>query len=264
MSLRRLALRRAIVTGAGSGIGRAIAIRFAQEGAQVAVADINLNAAQETVQMLETDGFAFQINVSQAEQHQALIARVLKTWGGLEIMVNNAGVGVAARVENTSEEDWDRIMNVNLKSVFFLSRAAGNAMKPNRWGRIVNVSSTGGRTGGIFNATVYSASKAGIMSMTKAFARECAPLGIRVNTFAPGPVNVARNLRDDPDYRDVWGAMIPLGRTAETEEMVGPALFLASADSSYMTGQTFFVDGGWTVQGRVPASNVEKAAQKNK
>ena len=102
------------------------------------------------------------------------------------------------------------------------------------------------------------------MTVARALAVELAPLGIRVNTFAPGPVNVERNLRDDPDYRDVWGAMIPLGRTAETEEMVGPALFLASADSSYVTGQTFFVDGGWTVQGMVPASNVKKAARKNR
>src|SRR5262245_41946802 len=97
--------------------------------------------------------------------------------------------------------------------------------------------------------------------MTKQLAIELAPLGIRVNTFAPGPVNVERNLRDDPDYRNVWGAMIPLGRTAEAEEMIGPAVFLASSESSYVTGQTFYVDGGWTVQGRVPASNVEKAAR---
>ena len=110
----------------------------------------------------------------------------------------------------------------------------------------------------------YGTSKAGIHGLTKQLAVELASLGIRVNTFAPGPVNVERNLRDDPDYRRVWGAMIPLGRTAEPEEMVGPALFLASDASSYVTGQTLYVDGGWTVQGMVPSSNVEKAAKKNK
>ncbi len=100
--------------------------------------------------------------------------------------------------------------------------------------------------------------------LTKQLAVELAPHRIRVNTFAPGPVNVDRNLADDPAYREVWGAMIPLGRTAEPEEMIGPAIFLASNESSYVTGQTFFVDGGWTVQGKIPAANMEKAARKNR
>jgi NAD(P)-dependent dehydrogenase (short-subunit alcohol dehydrogenase family) len=130
-------------------------------------------------------------------------------------------------------------------------------------GKIVNVSTQCAELA-VTNLVAYGTSKAGIHGLTKQLAIELAPLGIRVNTFAPGPVNVDRNLRDDPDYRDAWGAMIPLGRTAETGEMVGPAVFLASADSSYVTGQTFFVDGGWTVQGMVPASNVRKAAKKNK
>jgi 3-oxoacyl-[acyl-carrier protein] reductase len=139
---------------------------------------------------------------------------------------------------------YDRIMNVNLKSVFFLSRAAGNAMRANGWGRIVNVSSTGGRTGGIFNATVYSASKAGIMSMTKAFARHFAPDGILVNCIAPGSVNtrLMANLPQASLENAIAG--VPLKRLADPAEIAQVIVFLASDGASYMTGATVDVNGG--------------------
>jgi NAD(P)-dependent dehydrogenase (short-subunit alcohol dehydrogenase family) len=164
----------------------------------------------------------------------------------------------------TTEEKWDVVLATNLKGTFFCSLAAARWMRETKTaGRIVNVSTQCAELG-VKNLVAYGTSKAGLHGLTKQLAIELAPLGIRVNTFAPGPVNVDRNLADDPDYRAVWGAMIPLGRTAETEEMVGPALFLASSDSSYMTGQTFFVDGGWTVQGKIPTGNMEQAARKNR
>jgi glucose 1-dehydrogenase len=117
---------------------------------------------------------------------------------------------------------------------------------------------------GVKNLVAYATSKAGLHGLTKQLAIELAPLGIRVNTFAPGPVNVDRNLRDDPNYRRVWGSVVPLGRTADAEEMIGPAVFLASAESSYVTGQVFYADGGWSVQGKIPEANMAKAAKKNR
>lgn len=130
-------------------------------------------------------------------------------------------------------------------------------------GSVVNVSTNCAELA-VKNLLAYATSKAGLHGMTKQLAIELAPYGIRVNTFAPGPTNVERNLADDPNYRKVWGSVVPLGRTAEPEEMIGPAIFLASQDSSYMTGQTFFVDGGWSVQGRIPEANLEKAARRNR
>ena len=139
---------------------------------------------------------------------------------------------------------YDRIMNVNLKSVFFLSRAAGNAMKANQWGRIINVSSTGGRTGGIFNATVYSATKAGIMSMTKAFARHFAPDGILVNCIAPGTVNT-RLMTNLPEASlETAVSQVPLKRLADAAEIAQVIVFLASEGASYMTGAIVDVNGG--------------------
>jgi glucose 1-dehydrogenase len=110
----------------------------------------------------------------------------------------------------------------------------------------------------------YAASKGGIHALTKQLAVELAPFKIRVNTFAPGPVKIERNLRDDPNFETAWGGMVPLGRVGEPEEMIGPAVFLASEESSYMTGQTFFVDGGWTVQGKIPEANMDAALKLNR
>jgi NAD(P)-dependent dehydrogenase (short-subunit alcohol dehydrogenase family) len=130
-------------------------------------------------------------------------------------------------------------------------------------GRIVNISTNCAQLG-VKNLVAYASSKAGIHGLTKQLAVEFAPWRIRVNTFAPGPVQVERNLKDDPDYNRSWGSMVPLDRTAMPEEMIGPAVFLASADSSYMTGQVFFVDGGWTVQGKIPVANMDRAAKKHR
>ena len=258
MSLRRLALRRAIVTGAGSGIGRAIAIRFAQEGAQVAVADINLNAAQETVQMLETDGFAFQINVSQAEQHQALIARVLKTWGGLEIMVNNAGVGVAARVENTSEEDWDRIMNVNLKGTFLGMKYAIPAIRQTiqdtkNTGSVINLSSAAA-VAAVADRAAYCASKGGVLALSRAAAIDHVLEGVRVNAILPGTVDTPwvqgiTAKYDDPEAaRAAMRARQPHGRLVTAEEIAAMAAYLASEEAASVIGAGMIVDGGFSAR----------------
>ncbi len=264
----RLSGKTVLITGASKGIGRALALGCAREGA-----DLILNyhsdraGAAEAAAEIEALGrraFCIRADLSRVNQIQRMFAVARKKFARLDVLINNAGLTGWASFFDTTEEKWDVVLDTNLKGTFFCSLEAAKWMRDTKTaGSIVNVSTQCAELA-VRNLVAYGTSKAGIHGMTKQLAVELAPLGIRVNTFAPGPVNVERNLADDPDYRRAWGAMIPLGRTAETSEMIGPAVFLASQESSYVTGQTFFVDGGWTVQGMVPRSNVEKAARKNK
>jgi NAD(P)-dependent dehydrogenase (short-subunit alcohol dehydrogenase family) len=264
----RLSGKTVLITGASKGIGRALALGCAREGADVILNyhtdRAGAEAAAAEIAALGRRTLVVRADLARVKQIDRMFERARRHFPRLDVLINNAGLTGWAGFFDTTEEKWDVVLDTNLKGTFFCSLAAARWMRDTRTaGSIVNVSTQGAQLA-VKNLVAYGTSKAGIHGLTKQLAVELAALGIRVNTFAPGPVNVDRNLRDDPDYRDVWGAMIPLGRTAETEEMVGPALFLASADSSYVTGQTFYVDGGWTVQGMVPSSNVEKAAKKNR
>lgn len=264
----RLSAKTVLITGASKGIGRTLAIACAREGADVIV---NFNsdragaqAVAREIEQLGRDALIVRADIGKVRDVQRMFAQARKRFRKLDVLINNAGLTGWASFFDTTEEKWDEVLDTNLKGTFFCSLEAAKWMRDTKTaGSIVNVSTQCAELA-VKNLVAYGTSKAGLHGLTKQLAVELAPLGIRVNTFAPGPVNVERNLADDPDYRRVWGAMIPLGRTAEAAEMIGPALFLASQDSSYVTGQTFFVDGGWTVQGMVPKSNVEKAAKKNR
>ncbi|MDO8538824.1 MAG: 3-oxoacyl-ACP reductase family protein [Opitutaceae bacterium] len=264
----RLVDKIVLVTGASKGIGRALAIGCAREGAHLI---INYNSDREgaestaaEVESLGRRAITVQADIGRVRQIDQMFVRSRKAFPRLDVLINNAGLTGWSALFDTTEEAWDVVLDTNLKGTFFCSLAAARWMRETKTaGAIVNVSTNCAQLG-VKNLVAYATSKAGVHGMTKQLAVELAPYGIRVNTFAPGPTNVDRNLKDDPDYRKVWGGVTPLGRTAEPEEMVGPALFLASSDSSYMTGQTFYVDGGWTVQGKIPASNMEKAARKNR
>jgi NAD(P)-dependent dehydrogenase (short-subunit alcohol dehydrogenase family) len=159
-----------------------------------------------------------------------------------------------------TEADWDQVVDTNLKGTFFCCQQAARLML-DRGGSIINISTNCAELG-VKNLAAYAASKAGVHALTKQLAVELAPHGIRVNTLAPGPTMVERNLRDDPRYDESWGRVVPLGRAARPEEMVGAAVFFASGDSSFVTGQLLFVDGGWTVAGRLPADYFEAAAKR--
>ena len=264
----RLAGKIALITGASKGIGRALALGFAREGADVILnyhSDrAGAEAAAGEIRALGRKALVVGADLAKVKAIERMFAAARKEFPRLDVLVNNAGLTGWANFFDTTEEKWDVVLDTNLKGTFFCSLAAARWMRATKTpGSIVNVSTQCAQLA-VRNLVAYGTSKAGIHGLTKQLAVELAALGIRVNTFAPGPVNVERNLKDDPDYRDVWGAMIPLGRTAEADEMLGPALFLASNESSYVTGQTFYVDGGWTVQGMVPDSNVEKAAKKNR
>lgn len=264
----RLSGKTVLITGASRGIGRALALGCAREGADLILNHLSppaeAAAVAREIEALGRRAVCLRADVSRVADIKRLFASARKKFPRLDVLINNAGLTGWASFFDTTEKKWDLVLDTNLKGTFFCALEAAKWMRDTRTaGSIVNVSTQCAELA-VKNLIAYGTSKAAIHGLTKQLAVELAPLGIRVNTFAPGPVNVERNLADDPDYRRVWGAMIPLGRTAEPEEMIGPALFLASQDSGYVTGQTLFVDGGWTVQGMVPASNVERAAKKNK
>ena len=250
----RLTGKTALVTGAGRGIGRALALGFAAEGALVHVNDLH-DPADVVAELPEScRGLALAYDVSDVAQVRELFGRLER----LDVLVNCAGVTGWVDLEDPSEETWDRVIDTNLKGTFFCSTEAARLMRAAGGGSIVNVSSVVGARA-LRNLAAYGASKGGINSLTIQLAGELAPHGIRVNAFAPGATNVERNLTDDPRYIESWSPLIPLGRVAEPEDMVGPAVFFASDESAHVTGQLLYVDGGWTSVSAFPAAYLENA-----
>lgn len=255
-----------LVTGASKGIGRAIALGMAREGADVFL-NYNTDAAgaaeaAQTIRGWGRRAWTVQANIRCPAEIQAMFALVRREVPRLDVLVNNAAVTGWTPLFETTVEQWDAVIETNLRGTFFCALEAARMMKESGGGSIVNVSTNCAELG-VKNLVAYASSKGGVHAMTKQLAVELAPYRIRVNTFAPGPTRVARNLSDDPNYDATWGAVVPMGRAADPEEMAGPAIFLASDDSSYMTGQIFFVDGGWTAAGRVPEEYLERAARKH-
>lgn len=247
-----LAGKRALVTGAASGIGRATAELFAREGAQVAVMDLNAAGAVAVAEGISQQGgtaIALTGDVSSAPDCKAAIERTVEAFGGLDILANVAGIIHRHTVVDFPEDEWDREIAVNLKSVFLLSKYAIPVMAAQSGGSIVNVSSSLGLSGGPREAA-YCASKAAVINLTKAMAIDHAGDGIRVNSVLPGGTETemllaeARQLGETPDQvREAWSAR-PLGRVARPEEIANAVLFLASDLSSYATGSALAVDGG--------------------
>jgi 3-oxoacyl-[acyl-carrier protein] reductase len=239
--------RVAIVTGAARGLGAETAHELSRKGARVVICDIDAAMAEgvaEDIRKAGGDALALRVDVSKISELDTLVKTVVDHYGRLDILVNNAAICPRIPVDDMTEAAFDQIVNINLKSVFFLSRAAGNAMKPGKWGRIVNVSSVGGRTGGIYASTVYAATKAGVMSMTKAFARHFAPYGINVTCVAPGSVDTRLMSALSPESLQGTIEGVPLKRLADPVEIARVIAFLASDGSSYMTGAILDVNGG--------------------
>lgn len=242
-----LAGRVALVTGAGSGIGRSTAIRYAEEGADVGVLDVNPTAAAETVSAVETRGrraVALRADVSRAAEVEGAVRQTLAALGPVDILVNNAGLTRDATIRNLNEADWDLVLDVHLKGTFLCTKAVAAGMREGgRGGAIVNISSISAKIGN-FGQANYASAKAGIVALTKVTAREYAKYGVRANAIQPGMIEtpMTRALGEERLARSV--AETPLGRLGRPEEVAAVALFLASDLSSFVTGAVIEVTGG--------------------
>ena len=245
-----------LVTGAGHGIGRAIALRFASEGAQVIVNDVNTAGVEATVQQIISNGglaVPGAADVSSKEQVDRLFDDVLQRFGTIDVLVNNAGLINGERHFLEADEAWwDRVLAVNLKGVFLCSLRAAQVMARHHKGVIINMSS-GGASHAHRGMAAYDASKGGIEALTRAMALDLAPYGIRVNALVPGAIDTQGM---NPEVKRERGKTVPLGRMGEAEELAGPAAFLASDDASYITGHILWVDGGLLSQQRSPQVDI--------
>ncbi len=245
----RLQGKIALVTGAGSGIGKAIAIGYAREGAAVVVNDRSLETAQETVNFIRVNhGKAICIcaDVSNLGEQEELINGALREFGYLHILVNNAGVEIHEPVLEAKPETWDRVIGTNLRGPYFLSCKAAAIMSSTGGGKIICVSSVHD-VEPIWDRSIYSISKSGIPMLVKSLALELAELGIRVNAISPGAIltNMNRVGLSDQKEQSKLLARIPMRRIGDPEDIVGAAVFLASSESDYVTGTTLYVDGGF-------------------
>ena len=244
--------RVAIVTGSGSGIGRAIALAMAREGARIAVVDLNEAGAQETVKEIQKEGgqaHPYKADVTRKAQIEAMVAEAIKRWGTVHILVNNAGWDKVEPFIQSTEETWDKVLAINLKGPIICIRAVLDEMIKNGYGKIVSIASDAGRVGSTGEA-VYSAAKGGIIAFTKTIAREMARHRINVNCICPGPTNTplfATVAADNPKLAESLKRVIPFGRLGLPEDIAPTVVFLASDEAGFITGQTLSVSGGLTM-----------------
>ncbi|MCQ2008923.1 MAG: 3-oxoacyl-[acyl-carrier-protein] reductase [Sporolactobacillus sp.] len=241
----------ALVTGASRGIGRAIAIKLARLGASVIVNySGNKTRAEDTVAEIESAGgkaLIWQCDVSDETAVQAMIKKSIEQFGHIDIVVNNAGITRDGLLMRMKEEDWDAVLNTNLKGVFLVTKAALRPMMRQKAGRIINVASVVGLLGNSGQAN-YVAAKAGVIGLTKATAREVASRGITVNAVAPGFIITDMTDQLSEEIKDKMKQDIPLGQLGAPDDVANAVAFLASDDSKYMTGQTLSIDGGMSMQ----------------
>jgi 3-hydroxybutyrate dehydrogenase len=254
----RLTDRVAIVTGGGSGIGRSTCVNMAQEGAKVAVPDIDLQAAEETVALIKKDGGeakAFKMDVTQKSEVQTTITAVLEAYGKIDILVNNAGTDIKGSITELAEDTWDKLMDINLKGVFLCTQAVTPAMIERRYGRIVNISSMAGKTGEPLTSP-YCATKFGVIGFTQSVALEVGKHNITVNAVCPGPVDTdlirqsvaqsakIKGMQPEDFMQQFFIDPTPLGRIAQPVDIARAVIFLASDEAEFITGSTLNVSGG--------------------
>ena len=236
----------ALVTGAGRGIGKAIALRYAQEGANVAFTDLAINeAVEETVKEIEALGVkakAYASNAANFDETHEVVKQVVEDFGRIDVLVNNAGITKDGLMMRMSEAQWDAVINVNLKSAFNFIHAVTPIMAKQRSGSIINMSSVVGVSGNAGQCN-YSASKAGMIGLAKSIAKEMGPRGIRANCIAPGFIITEMTNQLSQEVKDAWAVQIPLRRGGTPEDVANVALFLASDLSSYVSGQVIHCCG---------------------
>ncbi len=234
---------RILVTGGTRGIGRAIVEAFARQGARIAFTYRSSTDVAEELKK-QINGLAFQCDAADFQAAEQVVEQVIETWGGVDVLVNNAGITQDNLIMRMSESEWDQVISANLKSVFNYSKAVCRSMIRQRSGRIINISSVIGRTGNAGQAN-YAASKAGIVGFSKSLAKELAARGVTVNVVEPGFVETDMTEAINSKVKEnILRNAIPVRRTAMPEEIAEPVLFLASKEASYITGQVLGVDGG--------------------
>src|SRR3989338_7100641 len=241
----------ALVTCGRRGMGKAHALALAVQGAKVAITDIDLAECQLVAAQIKSkngEAICFKMDVSDKAEVEEVFNKVIKEFGRLDILVNNAGIFSPKPALEISEEEWDRTLDINLKGQFLCAQRAAKEMAKNKWGRVINISSiaSGGVGIGFEGAAHYAASKGGIIGMTESLAIELAPFGINVNAIAPGAIDTPMiQAGAETEELKKYIEKIPLKRIGRPEEVSAAVVFLASDEASYITGSTFYVDGGW-------------------
>ncbi len=237
----------AVVTGGAQGIGKTISQTLAKEGVHTIVCDIDYGLAQDTVNNIKNQGFAasvFKMNVSCGEEVKRVFKNILNKFTRIDILINNAGICSLTPIEDITEEEWDRVMDINLKGTFFCSQVALKPMMNQKSGKIVNIVSIAGKVGGILTGAHYSASKAGVISLTKSLALRLAPYQVNVNAVAAGPLKSRMTDTFPPAKRAKLAQSIPLGGFGEPQDVANAVLFLVSDHAKYITGEILDVNGG--------------------
>jgi NAD(P)-dependent dehydrogenase (short-subunit alcohol dehydrogenase family) len=253
LDLFRLDGKVALVTGGARGLGKTMATALAQAGADVAITGRTLGPVEEAARAIADETGrkcrAFTAEVTVAADIDKLASAVTTELGPIDILVNNAGTNIRGAIDQLPEADWDTVMNTNLKGPFLCSRVIGPAMVKRGWGRVINLGSILGVVG-LPGRAPYASSKAGVINLTRVLALEWAGTGVTANAICPGPFGTEMNraLLDDPVKYQEFVKNIPMGRWGELEELAGAVVFLASDASSFMTGSSVFVDGGWTAR----------------
>jgi NAD(P)-dependent dehydrogenase (short-subunit alcohol dehydrogenase family) len=264
--MNRLQGKNAIVTGAGGGIGRGIALRFAAEGAKVGVLDIHAatcGVVAEEIRAAGGEALALACDVSSEEQTRAAVARVNDAFGTVSVLVNNAAVMPSGRIHEVSPDDFDRCVAVNLRGAYLMSRAVLPGMLQARRGSIIHMSSVTG-TLGLPGIAAYSMTKGGLAALARAMSTDYAPLGVRVNSVAPGTIdspmlhNFVAAQSDPVRMRREFDQMHPIGRVGTIEEVASVFVFLASDEASFVTGANYSVDGGLSVKGEQPQDSPDE------
>lgn len=242
----RLGGKVAVVTGAGEGIGKTIAKALAREGVRVVVAEIDVRKGEKVAEKIKKDGgeaTAFSVDISKKDQVEHLIQTIIREFGKIDILVNNAGICSLASLEDIKEKEWDQVLNVNLKGTFNCCQSAIKFMKKQKYGKIINIASVAGKDGGVV-APHYSVSKAGIICLTKCFAKYGGEYGINVNTISPGPVETEMTKNWPDSLKRARLMQTPLGRFAQPEDIAEMAVFLASDAARHITGENIDINGG--------------------
>ncbi|WP_448090674.1 SDR family NAD(P)-dependent oxidoreductase [Pseudomonas azerbaijanoccidentalis] len=240
----------AIVTGAGRGIGRAIAIGLAREGANVTLTDLSRDSIESVaaeIRAMGCEALTIEGDISKVDTIKHIFDTHMETFEDLDILVNVAGMQTTTACIDYTEENWDRQMNVNLRAVFFCCQAAARIMQLKKNGKIVNISSTSGFVSSTNPKAAYDVSKAGVIHMTVSLGKELSKFGINVNSVAPGTITteMTKAWLENPEGLEKSLSRIPLGRIGDVEDVVGPVVFLCSPAASYIVGHTLVVDGGW-------------------